>query len=198
MLSYKCKTLVSEKTIVGNDCYEQLIAEEIEGVKKLKDGGKGGWVINNRQNGQFWEDEGVKKVKNIGLKSKKDLAKAGILTVFDLLSAQFSFERVSEETGISIAVLAGLHQNDVEGVTPGNRPASLVKDYRKATNPYEARYGEQWKEEIAKVSGMKNGSTSGPSSCTCTPSARTSSKDPSAATTGSSTMTPSLSCSTRR
>ena len=66
----------SEKTIVGNDRYERLIAEEIDRVKNLKDGGKGGWVVDNRANGQYWEDKSVSNVKNVGDKRKNGLAKA--------------------------------------------------------------------------------------------------------------------------
>jgi hypothetical protein len=141
----------SGKTVVTIKDFGEKMKKQIEHVRNLKT--KGDWVCKNGDDGVIYQSDRVNKLKGLGDQSTKKLAVRDIKTVAGIRA-------MSEE---DIAFLTSHGKNPIsrelllqfraEAQTCFNEDRPASTDYRKAANPYIARFGEDnWKEEIKKTS----------------------------------------------
>ncbi len=130
-------------------------AYEMRRVKELPNGQTRGWVIDNRNKDDFFEEDPVDKMAGIGPQIKKKLNNIGIYLVKEL--AYILPEEIEQyvqqdpQNHLNKTQLKSLWKLAREGMLPGQKETI---DYRKADNPYQARYGDDWENEIKKVVGM--------------------------------------------
>jgi len=135
------------KNIVTIDVYEGHVKSELNRVKNLVGDKNSPWVVNNRPKDEVWKNDPVSKLPGAGEKKGQVLVAAGISTVQQMKAvATEDLPRLKESTpGISVACLRKWRDCPAhDGTCPHQ-----IEDYRKAENPYLARYGEaQWREKI--------------------------------------------------
>ena len=142
--------------------WRQLIAEQIRTVKGYSDqyAKNAGWLVDTRtpEDGLFEEDS-VRLMSRVGNKSEEALNALGVFKIGQL--AHMSQQKLDEcnqklsatGRGVSIAKLTQLRQQAREAkVGSFDR---VPTDYRAAENPYRARFGDLWEEEIAKHGKLK-------------------------------------------
>jgi len=143
----------SQKEIQSINKYEKKIEEEINRVKKLT-GGKSSEWIKRRDKKLLYEHDDIIIMKGVGTEKKKKLNQAGIFEVYQLALCNLSsdYQNVASESGLNIELIKELSDQarEAEHGHPPNEINFLLNE-----NPYSARYGDSWREEIAKVKEMK-------------------------------------------
>ena len=146
------------KEILTIKKYEKKVEEEIERVKNLTDGKTAGWIITSRPQDTIFHNDCVSVMKGIGMKTKEKLEIAGIRQVKDFISSDTSPDAVAskltsiaDSSGCSLTTIQKFHAQ-ASNATPGSCPNDI--NYLNSDNPYQARYGERWEEEIKKVRFM--------------------------------------------
>ncbi|GFH53203.1 hypothetical protein CTEN210_09679 [Chaetoceros tenuissimus] len=149
---YTNKTLISERD------WKKKEKEAIERVLQLENPKNGGWiVVDPSTEGKIYQNDKLTVLKGLSEKREKRFVEVGVEKVVDILSlSESQIETITTKRGagngdVTKALLTGFI-NQAETCQRIHRPPSI--DYRKVAgkNPFEARYGEQWKEEIAKSS----------------------------------------------
>lgn len=126
--------------------YEKHIQTEIRRVKSLKKGGE--WVKKSNPK-DIYRNDLVSKLKHIGKAAVMKLEPLQITYVKDL-------KYLPQAKRDDIKKILGKNFESV--MVQANACLELERteiDYRKAENPYEARYGTEWREKIKKVTYMK-------------------------------------------
>jgi hypothetical protein len=144
------------KMIYGIKRYEMVIRQEIIRVKSLTipDRVSQKWAgCENRPAGSIWLCDDVEELKGIGPAKGIKLREAGMKTIQNIKDLNdASMQRVSSISGIGKNLLLTLRA-EAETATAGVSPYPIAFDYVEgAENPYEKRYGDNWREEIKKVS----------------------------------------------
>jgi hypothetical protein len=124
--------------------YEEQKKKELKRVKHLK-GECLPWYVSQREADKIYTSEPVGKLKHIKEFGTKQLNELGIKTVGDFLErAKTYIQSVLSVRGITQQRLDDdiLSADFVEGNAPG------ALDHRKAANPYQSRYGDNWEEEL--------------------------------------------------
>ena len=144
------------KEILSIKHYEQKINEEIQRVKDLKSDTHTSWVLDARKaDHRKWEMDPVSYLKGIGIKTTQSLKEQEIHTIKDLRDlTEDEMTLLATHTGISHHKLTKIKQNEAAQALSGSTTLTKV-DYRKAKNPYEAKYGQQWRQMIKNVSSMR-------------------------------------------
>ena len=98
-------------------------------------------------------DDSVASFEGVGDKKMKALVNSGVHTVADLK------EKDDEELVALSAALDGISHSKLlqwrdSFAHPGTCPYTVI-DYRKENNPYKARYGDTWEEEIRQTKFMR-------------------------------------------
>jgi hypothetical protein len=142
--------------IVGIKKYETMIKQEIMRVRLLTvvERISQKWAgSEKRPEGSLWMDDKVTELNKIGPAKAIKLQAAGIHTVLDV-------NRLNEETMKEVSMISGIGKktlldlkNQSEAALPGTSPYPIAFDWTlNTTNPYKARYGDTWRDEIKKVS----------------------------------------------
>ena len=136
--------------------YEKKIQDEIQRVKNLK-GKLPPWYINDRPKNEFWEEDTIDKLPGVGSKVAASLKAIDIALISDLgLISEVDLqdvESMTKDPNLTEQKLRGL-LNTVRQSKKGSCPYQ-VRDLRKEDNPYYARYGENWRDEMKKVQFMQ-------------------------------------------
>jgi hypothetical protein len=144
----------TERTIVSIPDYDALVKKENSRVNALSSGGAD-WLLKTRQPGHgLYEDDPLTILPGVGPKFVEQLAPLGS-TVGQVkqrtLSDVVTFAKSTR--GVGLARLQGLWaacQRSQHGVCPFG-----VIDFRRAPNPYEAKYGRAWRAKIALSSTLR-------------------------------------------
>jgi hypothetical protein len=146
----------SGKIILSILDYEKRKKTEIERVRTgLKDGGA--WVVDPSVPGSIYSVDSIKELAHIGGVTVTKLKEGfNIKTVGDLkaCSPEKIIEIVALTKGLSMNKLGPAHAQ-AQTCIDGEHPSKI--DYRKADNPYAARFGDdRWVEKIKAVSQMSS------------------------------------------
>ena len=118
--------------------------------KDLKDGGHS-WAQNFQHTNDQWEEELVGMVKGVGWAKQQQLANMqGITKVGEIKHAtRDKIQEILSNPSNSFTLTSMLKiQENVQCAEPGDVPHTIYVDCRKANNPYESCYGDNWKETI--------------------------------------------------
>ena len=115
------------------------------------------WVQNFQHANDLWEEELVGKVKGVGRAKQQQLAKEGITKVGEIKHAmREKLQQISTNPSNSFTLTSLLKiQQNMQCAEPGDAPLTILVNHRKADNPYESRYGENWKESIKRGPKIK-------------------------------------------
>lgn len=142
LFDYSSKTLVSVKE------WNEKMGREMSRVQGLKSGGD--WVKNPRPAGALYLDDKLIQVPSVGVTTEKKLAPYGIFTVADLLfMANTIKQKIVEVDKVFKLSKIDAIINNASKCSRTNKP-KLV-DHRKADNPYESRYGENWEKIMSRT-----------------------------------------------
>ena len=142
----KCKCFdYTSKKIVSIKDMNKYRKDEIERVKNLKcNNAKSPWIVNNRpSNSVLYSDDDLSMIKGIGNETKKLLKKHKIKCVGDL--------KAITKKQIKSIDLPGLPDFISAAKKCKNEccPYKVI-NYKTKANPYQAKYGDKWKDEIDK------------------------------------------------
>ncbi|CAB9505297.1 unknown protein [Seminavis robusta] len=145
----------SGKIMLSIKDYKTKINTEIGRVKGLKSGKSSGWVTDGREDGVIYQGDDVTAFNGVAGATQGKLNNHGIYTVRDVLelprnSAQE--KALLKEPGINRNLLTKWQVSVQLSAKPGDPPDG--NDYRKAENPYQARYGQGWMSKIKEVSHL--------------------------------------------
>ena len=129
--------------------------EEAAIAKVRQEGKRSKWVTETRRVGELYLQDSVTLVKGVADATSAHLADAGVHTVADLLGTADDFEIPGFKRAGGMRTL----KMNCKDAQDGEFPDERVVDHRKVEgkNPYESRFGSDWKLEIAK-SSQCNGS----------------------------------------
>ena len=116
-------------------------------MKNLKGGHQSGWIQEDPSaKGNLYQDDTLDKLKGIGKTTMKKLNECGIRFIIDLRKIEENeAEKISKESGISLKRVIDYIAMAKTSLTT-NRPGAI--DHRKAPNPYQSRYSNEWREKI--------------------------------------------------
>ena len=145
----------SGKKIVGMGKYSEGHETSIEKAKKSNSVRT--WVKKraNRPNGhEYYEKDPVSRIPKIGKGRQHALNRCGISTIYDCVNHPERMEYLtSGKELIKRAIKDGLVNKRINS---GSCPDEISKiDHRKADNPYELKYGLNWRLKIDKTPTMK-------------------------------------------
>lgn len=126
---------------------------EIKRVKGLESNAF--WVLSQREQGKLYRDDELTKLDKVASKTAEKFQKHGINTIKELVEA-------SEETLAVVAAEPHVSRKAVDGFRSQaidcwvDEPAPEAIDCRKAENPYERKYGANWKKEIANCTMLNS------------------------------------------
>ena len=156
VLGRRCRDFdYTEKVVKSIKDWTALEDKEIQRVKSLEGSG-GPWVEHSRQPGKVYLDDCVTYIPGIGESTRKNLLAdvESISMVQELLL--LDDERVQQMgkriPGLSPGTLCKYVEFARNNIVEQEAPRLV--DHRKAANPYEARFGDNWKQEIEKASSM--------------------------------------------
>ena len=150
VFDYTCTSLLT----IGK--YEALINQEIARVKALctteKKSQKWAGSIE-RPDGSLWMEDSLIFLKGVGEKKREKLHDAGLKTLKDICNLTSNdLKKIQEKTRIGLKSLL-TYQVEAMTATSGTSPFPKTFDWVTGNdNPYEARYGENWREEMKKYS----------------------------------------------
>ena len=128
-------------------------------MRNLKNGITSGWIKSARPKGVIYRDDNVNILKGVGPKILKRLNEIGKNKVSDFIVCNTNEEEKKQAmidlkniSGLSMAAIIKLTK-EAENALDEKIPSEV--NYLNSENPYEARYGENWRNEIKKVSRMK-------------------------------------------
>ena len=135
----------SGKVVLSIKDWNKKEKEEILRVKNLQ-GNALPWVeTQHEEAGMFHGNDRVTKIQNIGKKTAERLATINALTVRQLLDAD-----IDELMTMYSRAKVDRWREDASHVLPGDAPPIVVTNHKLAANPYESRYGPEWRDDIAK------------------------------------------------
>ena len=150
MYDYTCTSILT----IGK--YEALIKAEIVRVKSLSttDRISQKWAgSTERPEGTLWKEDPLDKLKGVGKCKCDKLKTAGIMKLQDLCELDDdALRKVQESSRISVKFLK-TYQDQARKATDGKSPFPKNFDWVAGNaNPYEKRYGSNWRNVIKKVS----------------------------------------------
>ena len=143
------------RVILTHKDYKLRIDSEIKRVKKLKFGGQ--WVLNSNKNQEYdiYSDDTVEKIPGIGDVTKRKMHVNDVYTVKDLIDlTEEMIDNIDNMLKIAVQLFRQAAHEIVDGRPKDKHKRPHKIDYRKADNPYEARYGADWMDELKKSSQM--------------------------------------------
>ena len=148
----------TDKWIVGVAKYNEMMHAEIRRVQAMsdKEAKTQGFLCDDSDTGIFLNDP-VTKLPGIGKATAAKLSSAHVYTVQGALATAETPPTNEECTALgvdpkAIAKLVMAVKKVEDQVMPRNFD---VTDFRKAANPFEARYGDQWRLKIAETKSMR-------------------------------------------
>ena len=156
ILGRRCRDFdYTEKGIKSIKDWNALEDKEIKRVKSLEGPGNV-WTEHNREEGKVYLDDCITYIPGVGqntlrilLEDEEPLSMVQELLLLDEERIQRMGERI---VGLSVASLTKYVKYARDNIIEETAPRLV--DHRKADNPYEARFGDTWKEEIAKSSSL--------------------------------------------
>ena len=140
------------KILLSPDDFDALIAKEILCVKNLKAGGQ--WVETINKDlikHPLYMDDPVTKLKGVGKVTSELLHTNGIYSIEDLINLQgTAMERIENVPHHKIHGWIDAAK-EILNLRPADellRPELSKIDHRKADNPYQSRYGDNWLDNI--------------------------------------------------
>ena len=127
---------------------DEFIPKAIRTVKAK--GSEKRWVTGTREKtgGDLYQGDCITRIKGISKAKQQKLAEVGIRKVADFnFTDKETYEKVLRINGIGKGSLQKFQQLSREAKA-GCYQSQRV-DHRKAANPYQSRYPETWKQEIA-------------------------------------------------
>ena len=141
----------SRSVLLSVSDFEKKIKVEIDRVKMLRHGESSGWVVRDKSPILYMNDS-LLKLKKCGKVACERLKNVGVLTISDLQN--ISAEQIQKLGSIKMgAKQVEDLKNQADRADPKNRPDDI--DFRKASNPYLARYGNAWREICEGTHFMK-------------------------------------------
>ena len=143
--------------IVGIKKYEELIRQEIARIKSLspQDRVSQKWAgFEERPKGSIWDSDSVTKLNGVGAVKESKLKLVGIETVGDMASL-VDVTRMKEIQKVTRIQIKSLKTYQLQAVTAtrGDCPFPKRFDWVEGnSNPYLARFGDNWREEMKKFS----------------------------------------------
>jgi hypothetical protein len=128
--------------------FKEAEAAEMIRVKSLA---SGSWCSQARAKAstRVYQEDSVSWLKGVGGKLLSKLESCGVVKVSHLVNlSPASFKNTMKECGIGAKKMTDLC-NLASKSPAGSYPEST--DYRKAENPYQARYGDAWKSKIKEA-----------------------------------------------
>lgn len=122
-----------------------MIANEIRRVKTCSSRTTK-WIDRRSSDDKVYGNDLVEKLKKCGNQTKKKLLTVGIERVSDLKQID-NPDNFILPPGLTRNTFKSVWQYAQEAET---EPRPLPKDHRKAANPYESKYGSDWKKYILK------------------------------------------------
>lgn len=146
----------SGKNIIGFKKERELINNEINRAKHSDPKCKRWWYDPRDGDDRVWEEDPVTMLKSVGPKTADKLKKANITVIKHLsqLTTQ-TIQTVSSTTGVPERTLSKLVHMAATDTEPGAYPHEK-QDLRKHTNPYQAKYGDNWRTEISRSKDLKD------------------------------------------
>jgi len=144
----------SGKKLITLADWKELVEKEIRRVKGLRSPGE--WIVRRRRKGEYWRSDDVGEVKGVGSTSKTVLFENAILSVGDLIDLDEAAMAVvcSSASGQVARKIRSAQIEAQNTVKEGDTPPDDI-DYRRAENPYLARYGaEEWEAKISKAAAL--------------------------------------------
>ena len=151
----RCTPFVySGKTLLSIPDYDKKIASEIERVRTMKGGHKNGWVVAPQQTREkTYLDDPVSKLKKVGDTFAKRFNE---MMEIRLVRALRFHEESPEEIRGEIRMPKSAFQIVLDQcLSCENMEMPDKVDYRRQPNPYEARYGNNWREVIENSTFLK-------------------------------------------
>ena len=126
-------------------------------IMKAKKSKSRTWVTKQKrrpQGHEYYHDDPVKMIPKIGNERAKALNKCGISTLLDCVTHPERMDNLtSEKETIVNAIKNVLDNNKInEGTCPNE---IMTIDHRLAPNPFESKYGANWKSKIDKSPTMR-------------------------------------------
>ena len=118
-------------------------------IRKIRQGSvKRGWVVGERSvDDGIFDDDPVTRLKGLGKSTAKHLARMGVKRVKQFARMrQGRINKVTRLRGVTGTKVEAWLQ-EARSAHPGKYVCD-VTDYRKAANPYLARYGDDWEAKI--------------------------------------------------
>ena len=137
----------TETVLLSAKDFDKKVQEEIKRVRDLKNGK--GWVQDTAIKDVIYKDDDITRLKDVGPATSRKFHELNIMTVWDLKT----FPRANVgELHKKFGDKYRRYFKEAETCIEINRPDK--RDFRKDENPYEARYGDSWRQEIRKVSAL--------------------------------------------
>jgi hypothetical protein len=122
---------------------------------KSLNGNGGKWVVINREPNSKYEMDPIYSLDLVGDVTKKKLKKQGLVTIQDikdLSSEQMeAIAKLEKVDRIGLPQMLGFQEQAKKAIL-GRAPEKT--DYRKAENPWKARYGKDWEKKLDQSSLM--------------------------------------------
>ena len=136
--------------------FNEKVEKEIRRVKTMKNPKNAGWIVKPwRNHSIIYENDCVGCLSGVGKEGEKKLAEAGITQVFQLAAlgnhdeeVKNTIKEVAEATKLTVSFIQNLHLQALEA-EHGDFPQEI--NHLLADNPYESRYGAEWRNEIKKT-----------------------------------------------
>ena len=140
------------KVLVSVSEGEKLIAKEIERIKTCSSKSSKWIDKNNSDEKKIYSNDPVDKLPKCGNKTRKKLLTVGIKYVSHIVAIEKPDEFVLP-SGLTRTTFLAIW-NAAKAASEQERPIPV--DHRKAANPYESKYGDDWRKYIVKSPTMNN------------------------------------------
>ena len=151
----------SGRQVLAINKYNEKVEIEIQRLKSKSDAEarSSGWITNSRPPNVIYLNDNITCLKSVGKKIQEKLRKADILKVKDLVFIDKSpseirslLTSISDKSSLSMNSITRLHRMALRA-EPGSEPENI--NYLSSPNPFQARYGDRWEDEVKKLKSMK-------------------------------------------
>ena len=132
----------SGKTIISLNDFEKFKKQEFQRISTLSDKTKN-WIHDPRNPQDLYDDDDLLRLDRVGKRTKEKLLLANISSVGDLKRNNQPVPGISDTSLQFLRDQAQLAKDE-------KAPTKI--DHRKAANPYQSRYGDEWETVLKKSS----------------------------------------------
>ena len=140
----------SGKTILSLDDFDKQMMQEFNRVRHLSNKTKT-WITSARDPQDLFCSDALSVLDKVGKKTEEKLQAAGISNVGDL--KVIKQEELKNMKGISESNLTFIWSQSQLAKDEAPLPTT---DHRKASNPYESKYGQDWMQHLKASAAFSN------------------------------------------